>query len=797
MSEKVLGAPLKCREDPAMLRGDARFIADIQLPGMLHMAILRSEYGHAVLKGVDTSAARKLPGVVRIFTAADLAGKVMPLPCIWIPGGAESHFPSHPMGVPGAGPILAVDRVRFIGDSIAAVVAETRAQAHDALAAIRVDYQPLPVVTDAEVALRDGAPQLHPEVPNNLNAYIPYGDKEGTEQAIATAEVVVTQAIHNQRTINSPMEPRGAVGAYDPATGEYTLYASTQSPHDHRLLLALMILGVPFNKVRVVAPNIGGSFGTKGYIYPDMPLVLFIAKELGRPVKWVDTRSGLMRSTVQGRDQKMTATLAGTRDGKITALRCTSYANLGAYPSTIGPGVATAMVGRSITGPYDIPHAFCDIYAVFTNVVPLGAQRGSGRAEATFMLERMVDQYAREIGMDPAEVRRKNMIRPDQLPFDNGLGWRYDSGHYAAALDRVLEMVDYAHLAERKKQARENGRRLGVGIASFVAVCGVGPSPRMAKEGMLGGTWESACVRVHPTGEVSLLIGSKPHGQHHETVFAQILAEELGVDIDKIEVLHSDTQRVPFGQGSYGSRSYSVGGAAVLRAAREIKAKALAAAAHSLKVGVDELAYENGKLFVKREPQKSLTLQEVALGLWYAWDIPAGMEPSLDVTTYYDPPDFNYPYGSHVAVVEVDETTGQVALVRYVACHDVGVMGNALVLEGQFHGAITHGIGQVLHEEARYSPEGQLLSRTLAEYPLPRATQVPNFELDHLVTPTPHTPLGAKGAGELGTIGAAAAIGNAICDALADLGIKHIEMPMTPEKIWRAIRDARAARGSA
>ena len=512
--QHILGSPIKRVEDPAFLRGEARFTADISLPGMLHMAILRSEYAHAHIKSIDTSAAAKMPGVVRVITAADIEGKMMPLPCVWIPGGVESHFPSHPLGVPGAGNVLAKDKVRYIGDPVAVVVAETRYQAYDALDAIRVDYHPLPVVIDAEEALKDGAPQLHDEVPHNLNAYIPYGDKEGTERAIAEAEVVVTLNTHNQRTINSPIEPRSAIGEYDPATGEYTLRASTQSPHDHRLLLALMILGVPFNKVRVIAPEIGGSFGTKGYVYADMPLVLWLAKELGRPVKWVDTRQGLMRSTVQGRDQKMYATLAGRKDGRITALRCTSYANLGAYPSTIGPGVATAMVGRNVTSVYDIQSAFCEIYAVFTNVVSLGAQRGSGRAEATYLIERLIDQFARQINMDPAEVRRKNLVRPEQFPFDNRMGWTYDSGDYPAALECALSMCEYNNISVRKAEARQRGKRLGVGLAPFVAISGVGPSSRMAKEGMLGGTWESANIRVHPTGEVSVTSGRNLMASH-------------------------------------------------------------------------------------------------------------------------------------------------------------------------------------------------------------------------------------------------------------------------------------------
>ena len=795
-SKHVLGARLKRVEDPRMLRGEAAFTADISLPNMLHMAILRSGHAHARISSIDTSAALKLPGVVRILTGADIEGKMMPLPCVWIPGGAESHFPSHPLGVPGAGPVLAQERVRYIGDPVAVVVAETRAQAFDALDAIHVDYHPLPVVIDPEEALKEGAPQLHAEVPKNLNAYIPYGDREGTERAISDAEVVITRNIRNQRTINSPIEPRSAIGEYDPATGEYTLRASTQSPHDHRLLLALMVLGVPFNKVRVIAPEIGGSFGTKGYLYADMPLVLYLARELGRPVKWVDTRRDLMRSTVQGRDQMMYATLAGSRDGKITALKCTSYANLGAYPSTIGPGVATAMVGRSMTSVYDIAHAFCDVYAVFTNLPSLGAQRGSGRAEATFLVERLIDEFAHEIGMDPAEVRRRNLVKPSQMPFDNRLGWRYDSGDYPAVLEKALRMANYADVPARRAEAGRRGKRLGVGMASFVAVSGVGPSPRMAKEGMLGGTWESANIKVHPTGEISVIIGSKPHGQSHETTFAQIVSEELGVPVAQIEILHSDTKRATFGQGSYGSRSFSVGGAAVLKAAREVKDKAILGAAHTLEARPEDIVYEDGRMFVAGSPDKALTLQEVALNWWYAWEIPAGSDPNLEVTAYFDPPDFNYPNGAHVAEVEVDEVTGDVDITHFVGVHDVGVMGNELVLEGQMHGGIVHGLGQALFEEARYSAEGQLLTSSLTEYALPRATHVGDFDLGFIVTPTPHSGLGAKGAGEMGTVGSAAAVANAVCDALSDLGIRHIEMPLTPERVWRAIRDARAAQGT-
>ena len=793
MTTKIFGTSIKRVEDPAMLRGEAKFIADISFPNMLHMAILRSSHAHARIRHIDTSLAEKMPGVVRIITAADIENKLMPLPCIWIPGGVESHFPSHPMGVPGAGYVLAKDKVRYIGDPVAVVVAETRYQAHDALEKIRVDYEPLPVVIDAELALKPDAPQLHDEVPSNLNAYCPYGNKEATEKAIAEAEIVVDLHVHNQRTINSPIEPRGAIGQYNAATEEFTLYATTQSPHNHRLLMALMVLGIPYNKLRVIAPEIGGSFGTKGYLYSDMVLVLFLARELGRPVKWVDSRNGMMRSTVQGRDQKQYATLAGPSDGKITALRCTGYANLGAYPSTIGPGVATAMVGRSITSVYEIPNAFCEIYAVFTNTVSLGAQRGSGRAEATFIVERLVDLYAAKIGMDPAEVRRLNLVPPDKFPYDNGLGWKYDSGNYPAVLEKALEMVEYHDLAKRKEEARQRGKRLGVGLGCFVAISGVGPSPRMAKEGMLGGTWESARVTVHPTGEVTVVIGSKPHGQSHETTFAQIAAEELGVEMSKIQVLHSDTARAPYGQGSYGSRSFSVGGGAVDIACQQVRKKAIKAAAHIFHVMEEDVTFANGRLFVENVPEKSKTLQEIALELWYGWNLPAGMEPNLEIETFFDPPDFNYPFGAHAALVEIDEQTGQIELVRYVAVNDVGNVANPLVIEGQIQGGITHGIGQVLMEEAIYTEEGQLVTDSFANYAIPKATQLLNYELARTVTPSPHNSLGAKGAGEVGTIAPAAAIANAICNALSDLGIEHIEMPITAEKVWRVLHAAKAA----
>ena len=789
-----VGAARKPREDPAMLRGEAKYTADLAPAAALHMELLRSARGHATIRRIDTTVAAKMPGVVRVVTAEDTDGKLMPMPCVWVPGGVESHFPPHPYGLPGGGSVLATGKVRYIGEPVAAVVAETRAQAADAVRAIEVEYGTLPAVITPQQALADGAPQLHETVPNNLNARWTCGDPDATARAIEAAEVVVELELYNQRTINSPIEPRAAVGDYDPIKDEYTLWATTQSPHNHRFLLAALVLGIPFNKLRVIAPEVGGSFGTKGYLYPDMPLVLFLARLVGRPVRWTDDRDGLMRSTVQGRDHKQYATIAGTRDGRITAIKCTSYANLGAYPSTIGPGVATALMGRSITGPYAIADAFCEVYAVFTNTVPLGAQRGSGRAEATFLTERLVDLFAAKVGLDPAEVRRRNLVRPEQMPYDNGIGWLYDSGDYPTVLEKALATAGYADLTERRREARTRGRYLGVGMACFVAVCGVGPSTRISKEGLIGGAWESANLRVHPTGEVTLTIGAKSTGQSHETTFAQIVAGELGIDLDAVQVLHSDTFRAPYGQGTYGSRSYSVGGPAVQIAARQVTEKMRVAAAHFFGVDESEVVYRDGKVFVEGDPTKSKTFQDMAMALWYGWDLPPGMAPAIDVTSVFDPPDFNFPYGAHVAFVEVDEDTGQVELVRYVAVNDVGTVGNPIVVDGQIEGSIVHAVGQALMEEARYAGDGALLTDNLDRYPLPRATDVPFFDLDRTVTPTPHNPLGAKGAGEIATVPPAAAITNAVCDALGDFGVRHIDMPLTPEKVWRAMRAGSATR---
>ncbi|MBV8834043.1 MAG: xanthine dehydrogenase family protein molybdopterin-binding subunit [Acidobacteriaceae bacterium] len=788
MATRVLGAPLKRREDPALLTGGAKFTADLDIPNAAHVAILHSPLAHARIKAIDTSLAVRLPGVIRIFTGADLKDKMLPLVCIFKPAGVESHFPPHPYGIPGAQTALATDRVRYVGEWVAAVVAETRQEADDAVAAIHVDYEPLPVVTTAEDALREGAPQLHESVPGNLCAHISFGDRAATDEAIQKAEVVVKQKLTIPRQLHQANETRATIAKYDPTTQEYTLWTNTQIPHGNRFMISSLVLRIPYNKLRVIVPNIGGSYGSKGYLYQDAPLMLVLAKELGRPVKWVDTRENLSRTTVHARGQVQYATLAGSRDGKISALSVTNYVDLGAYPATNGPGTPSILTGRSITGAYAITNPYYEVYLAFANSVMLGPARGAGRMEAMLLVERMVDIFAHEIGMDPAEVRRKNMVPPDQFPYQNRLGWTYDSGNYEAALNKALEMAGYGQIAKKKSDARKRGKLLGIGIGSYVTIGGVGPSSRMGQEGLIGSTWSTAVVRVHQTGDVTVITGCQPHGQGQITTFSQIAAEELGVPIEKIEILHSDTVGVPYAQGSYGSRSFSVEGAAIYEACQLVKRKALKMGAHLLKADEKDVVYSGGKVETKSDSQRSKTLEEIASALWFAWDMPQGMEPGLEITSYFDPSDFNFPFGTHVAIVEIDEETGGTEVVRYVGVDDVGVVGNPKIVEGQMHGSIAFGIGPALMEQVVYDGHGRLLTQNLDTYPVPRASDMPNFELDRTVTPSPINGMGAKGAGDVAQPAVAPAIVNAICDALSEFGVRHIDVPATPEKIWRAMQ---------
>jgi len=787
MPTKLVGQAIKRREDPRLITGQGTFLDDIKLPGMTHACVLRSPYAHAKIKSIDTSKAKAHPGVVAVFTGEDMLD-LNPLPCAWQAGRVKNN-----VNTPR---VLAVGEVHFAGDPVALVIAEDRYIARDACDLIEVEYEPLPVVVDAKKATEPGAPQLHENAPNNIVMEWEAGDKAKADTAIAAAEVVVREQIINQRLIPTPMETRGAVARYEPATGEFTLWTTSQAPHVLRLLLTAFVFGIPETKLRVISPDIGGGFGQKIFCYNDAAFTMWAARKIGRPVKFVEDRSENYKYSTHGRDHITDVELAGNRDGTITGLRVTTYANLGAYLSTVAPGIPTTLYGRIITGVYRIPAAYVKVYGVYTNTAMVDAYRGAGRPEASYLIERMVDRFAAEIGMDPADVRRKNFIPPDAFPYDNGLGLLpYDSGNYEAALNKALEIVGYADFRKEQEEARKQGRYLGLGISSYVEICGIAPSKWMGLpgEGWGAGLWESANVRVHLTGKVVVTTGSLPHGQGVETTFAQIVADELGVPYDDIVIEHSDTLGTPFGYGTYGSRSLAVGGTAVYRSVAKIKEKAKKIAAHMLEANPDDMVYENGRVYVKGSPDRAKTLAEIALQASVAYDLPEGMEPFLDETSYYDPPNCTFPFGTHIAIVEVDPDTGIVDLKRYVAVDDCGNVINPLIVDGQIHGGIAQGIAQALYERAVYDENGQLVTGTLMDYAVPAAHMLPPYETARTVTPSPVNPMGVKGAGEAGTIASAQAVMNAVIDALSPFGVKHMQMPATPENVWKAIHAAQSA----
>ena len=787
MSTKLVGQAIKRREDPRLITGQGTFLDDIKLPGMTHACVLRSPYAHAKIKSIDTSKAKAHPGVVAVFTGEDMLD-LNPLPCAWQAGRVKNN-----VNTPR---VLAVGEVHFAGDPVALVIAEDRYIARDACDLIEVEYEPLPVVVDAKKATEPGAPQLHENAPNNIVMEWEAGDKAKADAAIAAAEVVVREQIINQRLLPTPMETRGAIARYEPATDEFTLWTTSQAPHVLRLLLTAFVFGIPETKLRVISPDIGGGFGQKIFCYNDAAFTMWAARKIGRPVKFVEDRSENYKYSTHGRDHITDVELAGNRDGTITGLRVTTYANLGAYLSTIAPGIPTTLYGRIITGAYRIPAAYVKVYGVYTNTAMVDAYRGAGRPEASYLIERMVDRFAAEIGMDPAEERRKNFIPPDAFPYDNGLGLLpYDSGNYEAALNKALEIVGYADFRKEQAEARKQGRYLGLGISSYVEICGVAPSKwiGLPGEGWGAGLWESANVRVHLTGKVVVTTGSLPHGQGVETTFAQIVADELGVPYDDVVIEHSDTLGTPFGYGTYGSRSLAVGGTAVYRSVAKIKEKAKKIAAHMLEANPDDMVYENGRVYVKGSPDRAKTLGEIALQASVAYDLPEGMEPFLDETSYYDPPNCTFPFGTHIAIVEVDPDTGIVDLKRYVAVDDCGNVINPMIVDGQIHGGIAQGIAQALYERAVYDENGQLVTGTLMDYAVPAAHMLPPYETARTVTPSPVNPMGVKGAGEAGTIASAQAVMNAVIDALAPFGVKHMQMPATPENVWKAIRAAQSA----
>jgi len=780
---RVFGSGIKRREDPRLLTGTAKYTADINLPGQTYAAILRSPHGHARIRKIDTAPAKTASGVVAVFTGADTEGMLGTIPCAWLVPNSDLKTAPYPP--------LAKGTVRYVGDAVAVVVAESPQQAADAVELIEVDYDPLPVTVDPEHAVKPGAPQLHAEAPNNVAFHwtVAGGD---VDAAFAKADVVVRDRIIQQRLIPNAMEPRGALANYLPATGELTLWNTTQNPHIVRFIMSL-VCGIPEDRLRVIAPEVGGGFGSKiPQIQGDF-ITVFCSMKLGRPVKWIESRSENYQSTTHGRDHVQDVEMAATKDGRILGLRCTVWAGMGGYLSTAAPGIPTILHGLMLSGPYQLGAVKEDVYGVYTNTTPVEAYRGAGRPEATFMLERVVDLLADELKMDPAELRKKNLIPP----FDNGhdvvTGLKYDSGNYPAALDKALGHIDYAGLRKQQAELRKKGRYIGVGVGMYVEICGIGPSQVAGAVGFQGGLWESAIVRFHPSGKAHVFIGSSPHGQGEETTFAQVVADELGVSVNDVKVVHGDTETTPMGWGTYGSRTTAISGAALAVATRKIKEKAKLLTSHLLEAAVEDIEYANGKFFVRGFPDKHKTIQDIALMANVAWNMPQGMEPGLEASTFYDPPNFVFPFGAHIAVVEVDPETGHVNLTRYVAVDDCGHQINPMIVEGQVHGGVVQGIGQALWEHAVYADNGQLLTGSLSDYAIPRADMLPDIEVLSTVTPSPHQPLGVKGIGEAGTIVSTCTVYNAVIDALEPFGVKSIHMPMTPERVFNAMATAKGA----
>jgi carbon-monoxide dehydrogenase large subunit len=774
---RIVGASAERKEDRALLTGRARYVDDMRLPGMVWMSIVRSPYAHARIERVDVSGALAHRDVIAAYSGADLADEWQAsLPCAWLPT-EETHQPNHRP--------LAVDEARHVGDGIAVVVATSREGACDASELIRVDYEPLPAVVDPERALDEGAPLVHAEFGTN-NCYTWKLSAGEVDDEFARADVTVKGRYRQQRLIPNAIEPRGVIVEPFPATGELTMWSATQIPHILRVTLS-MVTGVPEAKLRVVAPDVGGGFGSKLNVYAEEALALALARRLGRPIKWIETRSEAYLATIHGRDVVQEIELAATSEGKIRAVRTRLTTAMGAYLQLVTPGIP--LLGAWLYGgAYDIAAYDFECTGVFTNTTPTDAYRGAGRPEATYAIERAVDLLAHELGKDPVELRRLNFIK--EFPAALASGLTIDSGDYDAHLDAALEILDYDEFRREQAQRRERGdtRQLGIGFSTYVEMCGLAPSRILGAIRYGAGGWDAATIRFLPTGTVQVLIGTSPHGQSHVTTFSQIAAERLGVGYDEVEILHGDTAVSPLGMDTYGSRSLTVGGIAVYHAAERILEKARKIAAHQLEVDPADLEYENGTF---SSNGKALTTKEIALQAWTAHNLPDGIEPGLEASFVFDPENFSWPAGTHIAVVDVDTETGSVDLVRYVAVDDVGKVVNPAVVDGQVHGGVAQGIAQALFEEAVYDEDGNLVTSTMVNYMVPSAAELPSFELGRTETASTTNPLGVKGVGETGTIASTAAVMNAVVDALSPYGITDLDMPATPERVWRAIEEAK------
>ena len=788
MSEVVgIGAAPRRKEDLRFLTGRGNYVADIERPGMVFGVFVRSPHAHARIKSIDTRAALAIPGVLAVLTGADLkADRVSGLPCGWGIKGKEGQ----PMKEP-AHPALAQDKVRYVGDALAFVVAESIGQARDAAETLSVDYDVLPAVVSPADALKTGAARLYDDVPDNLCCDWDLGDKAATDVAFKKAAHVARIELVNNRLVGNPMEPRAAIAEFHPETGHYTLWSTSQFPHVVRLLMGLFVLNIPQQKLRVVAPDVGGGFGVKQFHYAEEAVVTWACRKVGRPIKWVCERSEGFISDAHGRDHVTEAELALDVDGKFLGLRVQTIANLGGYISTFGPNIPTNLYGPLLAGVYTTPAIYCEVKVVFTNTVPVDAYRGAGRPEATFVLERLVDIAASQMGIDRVEIRRRNMIAKEAYPYQTPVMMQYDSGDPKGCLAKAMEVADWVGFPARKAHAAGQGKLRGIGMSTYVEACGLAPSRIAGQLGARGGLYESATVRVHQTGQVTVLIGTHNHGQGHETTFAQIVGEKLGVPFEDIDIVFGDTDKVQFGTGTYGSRSLVVGGPALAKASDKVIAKGKKIAAHLLEASEQDITFEQGIFSVIGTDRKK-TLADIAFAAYVPHDYPLEtLEPGLEEQTYYDPINFSFPGGAHVAEVEIDPDTCIVQLVNYTAVDDVGTVINPMIVEGQLHGGIAQGIGQALCENCVYDlASGQLLSGSFLDYCMPRADNLPNMTISTHSTPSSHTPMGVKGCGEVGTIGSPAAVTNAVVDALSRYGINHIDMPATPNRIWPLIRSS-------
>jgi len=763
--EKLVGKRIRRREDPRLITGTATYVDDIQMPGMHYAAIVRSPHAAARIRSIDTKAAAETPSVAAIYTGKDTA-KVGPVPC----GGSLPglRVPHHY--------ILATDRVYFVGHPVAVVVATDKYLARDAAEKIEIDWDVLPAVADPEKAIAAGAPPVHPEWPDNV-AFNYHQEGGDVDKAFAEADVVVKQRITSQRLIPSAMETRGVVAEWRAADRQLNLYTSTQVPHLVRTLVAGM-LGLEENRMRVITPEVGGGFGSKLNIYAEEALMGFVAMQIGKPVKWIESRRENFLCTIQGRGHVDYFELAAKKDGTILGIKLKLIQDLGAYHQLLTPVIPTLSV-LMMPGLYRTQNVRADIVGAFTNCVPTDAYRGAGRPEATHGIERMVDILSDELKIDPAEIRLKNFVHKEEFPFPTATGLMYDSGNYAAPLEKALATVDYQKLRVEQTEARKQGKLMGIGICTYGEICGIGPSPATP-----AGGWESATVKIEPSGKVTVLTGICHHGQGEETTFAQIAADELGVDIDDILVLRGDTAIVQYGIGTFGSRGTAIGGTALYFALQELRTKIKKFGAMLLES--DDVSFANGQVTCNKTG-KSKSLVEIAGASYRALKLPPNTEPGLNSTHFWEPPNFTFGFGAHLVVTDIDTDTGQVKVRRYLAVDDCGNILNPLIVDGQVHGGVAQGLGQALWEEAVYDENGQLLTGEFMDYAMPRAHMMPWIESDHTITPSPVNPLGVKGVGEAGTIGCSPAVVNSVVDALSHLGVRHIDMPLTPEKIWKLV----------